>query len=1177
MEGEQHEKEALPREDIAPPTSQTAPPTSHTAPPTSQAAQHTNQATQSTSRTTLSQSQTALSTCQQTPLSTCQQTPVSTSQTVHVTSQRDGSFRTVPVSRVPPFPLRSGEGCTIYRGGALHSRHLPPPPPVVGGLLYSSYPGSVLQPAPSSLSLPQASAPQALMSPPAMTMYSSQLQHTDISYQLQSYSPPFLYQQQFHPTASPSRSPRLLNIQWTASVAPFPEDMESAQLPPAAVEQVQMVLVQPQNVFPSSAAVSPMAVFEADLMSVQDTQYVMSEPGLPTQPFVCPADVSQEPDTRQEGTPSFSSPEGWPISSSRLRAESKEFIPKTHQQQIQFHLATVPPFKMSVSPTRLTPEHQADMYTQAFRLMESYAQKILRPDFEQRVLRVPATNFNEQKLEPVHTGGYLLLGMPQTPALRGQEALSRVCCALENILRLRARLAVIISNYKYKECYLRRAPFDVFPRPSSEGSHDILMFGVDIGVVCIQVTCVERGTSKGTVKKQIRDTLKQLRKDEEAVRSLLQDLPLPHLSVVRVLALPNLSQQELRQKLETRMLKKLASMFGSGDNLEGVITSDHLPLQGHRHFPDKASHDLLQQWLNQAAGRGSPLPINVCMQMFARYTSEWSVPEVWTLEKPRVEVRTLSDAAIETSHRYGLQVLTPEQEALLNTPKSHVMIIGVPGSGATLVLQLKVRQWLQHGACVAVFIPQRLTGLWQAYQAADLFQTFRSKVLLWTGRKLDGEGVWCTSLEGEEVDVSQQQGGAMLAVFDGADYDIPLVSFAVERATTMFASVWIAAFKSLPVDTRIHGYNEVRLTKVTRIPTSIQALLRHGLQAILDEQPASTFLSACNANNFSASESDSILSPADEPVPPSILSPRVTLDEVSCYVEASSDNGFACDGPTPVIIFHPPHCSPHSRVCDCRICCRELARVLQELGQLDPPSDEQERTCDGDDKDEADNEDDDKHRKHGRRCHVPHNVVVFTDTADDAARLVRSLQTHGVVKEQLLGSMHQLHDIPRMVGREVALVVYAGEVKVSKGRVLLGLVAHLREVMSLCQGHLVLVLEVRWLPRSGGSPEDEEGQGLQMKPFELELQLLMEESERQHLVEVAAVNTASEGGAVNTASEGGAVNTASEGGAVNTASEGGAVNIVSEGGAVNTASEVAAVNTASEGGAVNTVSEDYPD
>lgn len=294
MEGKQHEKEALPREDIAPPTSQTAPPTNHTAPPTSQAAQHTNQATQSTSQATLSQSQTALSTCQQTPLST--------SQTVHVTSQRDGSFLTIPVPRVPLFPLRSGDVCTGYRGGALHSRHPPPPPPppsVVGGLLYSSYPGSVLQPAPSSLSLPQASAPHALMSPPAMTMYSSQLQHTDISYQLQSYPPPFLYQQQFHPTASPSQSPRLLNIQWTASVAPYPEDMESAQLPPATVEQVQMVLVQPQNVFPSSAAVSPMAVLEADLMSAQDTQYVMSEPGLPTQPFVCPADVSQEPDTRQ--------------------------------------------------------------------------------------------------------------------------------------------------------------------------------------------------------------------------------------------------------------------------------------------------------------------------------------------------------------------------------------------------------------------------------------------------------------------------------------------------------------------------------------------------------------------------------------------------------------------------------------------------------------------------------------------------------------------------------------------------------------------------------------------------------------------------------------------------------------------------------------------------------------
>ena len=90
-----------------------------------------------------------------------------------------------------------------------------------------------------------------------------------------------------------------------------------------------------------------------------------------------------------------------------------------------------------------------------------------------------------------------VLLQPQSPAVRGQEALSRVCFVLEQILRQRNKGAAIISDYKYKENYLRHAPQDVLEvlqRPTEEGSHDILMIAPEIGIVCVQV-----GMSRGSV------------------------------------------------------------------------------------------------------------------------------------------------------------------------------------------------------------------------------------------------------------------------------------------------------------------------------------------------------------------------------------------------------------------------------------------------------------------------------------------------------------------------------------------------------------------------------------------------------------------------------------------------------------------------------------------------------
>lgn len=72
--------------------------------------------------------------------------------------------------------------------------------------------------------------------------------------------------------------------------------------------------------------------------------------------------------------------------------------------------------------------------------------------------------------------------------------MARVSWALEQILRYQGLGAFIICDYKYKENYLRNAPhhvLEVLCRPKDcEGSHDILMVGSKIGVVCVQVRII---------------------------------------------------------------------------------------------------------------------------------------------------------------------------------------------------------------------------------------------------------------------------------------------------------------------------------------------------------------------------------------------------------------------------------------------------------------------------------------------------------------------------------------------------------------------------------------------------------------------------------------------------------------------------------------------------------------
>ena len=85
----------------------------------------------------------------------------------------------------------------------------------------------------------------------------------------------------------------------------------------------------------------------------------------------------------------------------------------------------------------------------------------------------------------------------------------------------------------------------------------------------LQVNCIEMSTNSGTVRKQVRDTLKQLQKDRRVVRGVLGDLALPDHCLHLVMALPNITADLLKQRLEPSFVQVATSFLCGGRGMGG--------------------------------------------------------------------------------------------------------------------------------------------------------------------------------------------------------------------------------------------------------------------------------------------------------------------------------------------------------------------------------------------------------------------------------------------------------------------------------------------------------------------------------------------------------------------------------------------------------------------------------
>ena len=81
-------------------------------------------------------------------------------------------------------------------------------------------------------------------------------------------------------------------------------------------------------------------------------------------------------------------------------------------------------------------------------------------------------------------------------------------------------------------------------------------------------------TNSGTVRKQVRETLKQLQKDKKVVRHVLRDLDLDNSCVRMVMALPNITSELLKQRLEPTTVKVKLGVLPFGF-IDTVVLRNH--------------------------------------------------------------------------------------------------------------------------------------------------------------------------------------------------------------------------------------------------------------------------------------------------------------------------------------------------------------------------------------------------------------------------------------------------------------------------------------------------------------------------------------------------------------------------------------------------------------------------
>ncbi|XP_070181112.1 uncharacterized protein [Littorina saxatilis] len=528
------------------------------------------------------------------------------------------------------------------------------------------------------------------------------------------------------------------------------------------------------------------------------------------------------------------------------------------------------------------------------------------PDVDQRCYRVPALHFNQQtwaKGDRTEISRMTLVKPAESDAI-GTEAHTFMLNAVQDLGQLmqqRHQSPFFIIDSLDFDSYLAKArpaePGGPLPAtPGQRGEVDVVVLSQQWGVTLMEVKAT--GHSKWRhadqeIRESVQKAVKQVQNARNIIRRIMPDLFSRESCVAMVVALPYLTSQKLQQALIDHKhegivflckddLHEPKSQVTAENNTEATATSSETAQQ-QRPSP------LYRWWMDNFNGgddhcdRPPAMPLQDIKTIVGRVLGLLSVVAISTKTRPRVEVRTRAQAISQVADCFSRIVLTPAQAAILASKRhTHVCLAGCVGSGKTLLLQLKGRQWLREGRRV-VILNIRTTARGRAAGhvledaiANDVAAARRGSVLRYntTVAELD-----IAKLKAELRD-DRESTEDVCFLLDELSPRHTAGIIPKLRHTFLHNPIW---FVSLAVARVPAGFHLYRLTQCLRCPPSIQLLLKE-----LDLNPF----------------------------------------HKNAYSTRSVAQGLPCDGPPVFFIYHKDH-KNDVRPDNCVKCAEELVEFMK--------------------------------------------------------------------------------------------------------------------------------------------------------------------------------------------------------------------------------------------------------
>lgn len=432
---------------------------------------------------------------------------------------------------------------------------------------------------------------------------------------------------------------------------------------------------------------------------------------------------------------------------------------------------------------------------------------------------------------------------------RADEGENRVINAME-LLGQTFGPMFIICSYQYNN-YLNKLREEMFSkgeatRPTRafgqimRAEHDCLIFHKDLGVLVVCIKAIGDNFSDwnasqdqimASTAKILHKALKQLEREEAMIRHVTSDLKSRTKLVCHCLvALPNMYRSQVDAALATdvELFKKIEKLtYGRGS--QSFLCRDELPEKNMSVWdpPEESVHRRLADWWkNLRKSLNSPdnaIDTKTYKHIIGRYCGLLSTVEVWSPNNPRVEVRSMSEAVNLCAHRFSQVVLLPTQLQVLMSDHNRIYLYGPPGSGKTLLLVLKAREWLLRGHTV-ILINSRwgsTDGYPYAYGILDRLKIMMTK-----------DGVPHDHLVMINVDTKRFHHSYLSDVLPTRcviiDEVTPATLPIIEHLSCLqVQNIWCAGLFLEYRPHTAHHFQAFKMEKVLRCPPIVQSLLKH--------------------------------------------------------------------------------------------------------------------------------------------------------------------------------------------------------------------------------------------------------------------------------------------------------------------------------------------------------------